>query len=123
MFVSFLCYGACACIKEYSFEKSFNFMQRKRELKFYATNTKKATISADFGCVAAAKRRGDHVDKFADENFSFLVANKQNNPYEEVSLEKNEEKNGFCNTVFAVLIQKKALEEEDKEEVRSIDRG
>lgn len=99
-------------------------MQRKRELKFYATNTKKATISADFGCVAAAKRRGDHVDKFADENFSFLVANKQNNPYEEVSLEKNEEKNGFCNTVFAVLIQKKALEEEgDKEEeVRSIDR-
>lgn len=98
-------------------------MQRKRELKFYATNTKKATISVDFGCVAAAKRRGDHVDKFADENFSFLVANKQNNPYEEVSLEKNEEKNGFCNTVFAVLIQKKALEEEDKEEVRSIDRG
>lgn len=98
-------------------------MQRKRELKFYATNTKKATISADFGCVAVAKRRGDHVDKFADENFSFLVANKQNNPYEEVSLEKNEEKNGFCNTVFAVLIQKKALEEEDKEEVRSIDRG
>tara|TARA_B100001175_G_scaffold8453_1_gene6641 strand:+ start:150 stop:422 length:273 start_codon:yes stop_codon:yes gene_type:complete len=69
------------------------------------------------------ERRGDHVDKFADENFSFLVANKQNNPYEEVSLEKNEEKNGFCNTVFAVLIQKKALEEEDKEEVRSIDRG
>jgi len=41
--------------------------------------------------VAAAKRRGDHVDKFADENFSFLVANTpQNDPFfEEVSLEKN----------------------------------
>ena len=41
-----------------------------------------APISADFGCVAAAKRRGDHVDKFADENFSFLgVANTQNDPF------------------------------------------
>jgi hypothetical protein len=36
------------------------------------------------------ERRGDHVDKFADENFSFLVANTQNDPFfEEVSLEKN----------------------------------
>ena len=62
------------------------------------------------------------MDKFADENFSFLVATNKTNPFfEEVSLEG---KNGFCDTVFAVLIQKKALEEEeDKEEVRSIDRG
>ena len=51
---------------------------------------KHAPISADFGCVAAAKRRGDHVDKFADENFSFLVATHKNDPFfEEVSLEKN----------------------------------
>jgi len=76
--------------------------------------------------VAAAKRRGDHVDKFADENFSFLVANTQNKIHfsKKFLLKRTEEKNGFCNTVFAVLIQKKALEEEDKEEeVRSIDRG
>ena len=64
--------------------------QRKRELKEILCH-KHAPISADFGCVAAAKRRGDHVDKFADENFSFLVANTpQNDPFfEEVSLEKN----------------------------------
>tara|TARA_B110000305_G_scaffold17746_1_gene16446 strand:- start:176 stop:367 length:192 start_codon:yes stop_codon:yes gene_type:complete len=63
-------------------------MQRKRELKFYATNTHQFPLILD--AWLPAKRRGDHVDKFADENFSFLVANKQNDPFfEEVSLEKN----------------------------------
>ena len=66
------------------------------------------------------------MDKFADENFSFLVANTNKTIHfsKKFLLKRTEEKNGFCDTVFAVLIQKKALEEEDKEEeVRSIDRG
>ena len=88
-------------------------MQRKRELKnFMPQNTHQFPLILD--AWLPVERRGDHVDKFADENFSFLVANKQNNPYEEVSLEKNEEKNGFCNTVFAVLIQKKRSKKKTK---------
>ena len=64
-------------------------MQRKRELKFYATNTHQFPLILD--AWLPVEKREDHVDKFADENFSFLVANKQkNNPFfEEVSLEKN----------------------------------
>ena len=100
-------------------------MQRKRELKFYATNTKKATISADFGCVAAG--RGGETTWTNLQTKIFLFWSRTNKKTIHFSkkflLKRTEEKNGFC-TVFAVLIQKKALEEEDKEEeVRSIDRG
>lgn len=76
---------------------------------------KHAPISADFGCVAAAKRRGDHVDKFADENFSFWSrTNKKTIHFsKKFLLKRTEEKNGFC-TVFAVLIQKKRSKKKTK---------
>ena len=102
-------------------------MQRKRELKFYATNTKKATISADFGCVAAPRgKEGRPRGQICRRKFFFFGGRehtKRSIFSKKFLLKRTEEKNGFCNTVFAVLIQKKALEEEDKEEVRSIDRG
>jgi len=97
-------------------------MQRKRELKFYATNTHQFPLILD----AWLQRRGGETTwtNLQTKIFLFWSRDKQNDPFsKKFLLKRTEGKNGFCDTVFAVLIQKKALEEEDKEEVRSIDRG
>jgi hypothetical protein len=99
-------------------------MQRKRELKFYATNTHQFPLILD----AWLQRRGGETTWTNLQTKIFLFWSRTNKKTIHFSkkflLKRTEEKNGFCDTVFAVLIQKKALEEEDKEEeVRSIDRG
>ena len=98
-------------------------MQRKRELKFYATNTHQFPLILD----AWLQRRGGETTWTNLQTKIFLFWSRTNKTKSifrrSFSLKRTEEKNGFCDTVFAVLIQKKALEEEDKEEVRSIDRG
>lgn len=97
-------------------------MQRKRELKFYATNTHQFPLILD----AWLPRRGGETTWTNLQTKIFLFWSRTNKTIhfsKKFLLKRTEEKNGFCNTVFAVLIQKKALEEEDKEEVRSIDRG
>jgi len=98
-------------------------MQRKRELKFCATNTHQFPLILD----AWLQRRGGETTWTNLQTKIFLfwsrTPNKTIHFSKKFLLKRTEEKNGFCDTVFAVLIQKKALEEEDKEEVRSIDRG
>lgn len=97
-------------------------MQRKRELKFYATNTHQFPLILD---AWLQREEGRPRGQICRRKFFFFgrETNKTIHFSKKFLLKRTEEKNGFCDTVFAVLIQKKALEEEDKEEVRSIDRG
>ena len=73
----------------YSFEKSFNFMQRKRELKFYATNTHQFPLILD----AWLPRRGGETTWTNLQTKIFLFwgsrTHKTIHFFEEVSLEKN----------------------------------
>ena len=109
-------------------------MQRKRELKILCPTKH---IWQHFPLILdawlQAKRRRDHVDKFSDEKFSsFFFRSRTNKTHtttphsreEEFLTNRTEEKNGFYNAVFAVLIYTKKSARRRRQRRRSeIDRS